>query len=102
MQILTFNNSNFSKLSSGKRTTVRLGMKSFELAPVMLINSETQQSVKADVIEIRNVRFCRLGLSDAISDGFNSEEDLRAELEHCYKQFIDEFAPVTVVRFKII
>jgi len=101
MQKLTFNNSSFKRLRAGKSTTIRLGIKSFELAPVSLLNNETQESIKADIIEIRHVRFCRVGLSDAISDGFNCEEDLIQELERCYKQTIDELAPVTIVRFKV-
>jgi len=94
MQTLTFNNSNFSRLRGGKNTSIRLGMKSLELAPVNLINNDTQESIEANIIDIRHVRFCRLGLSDAISDGFNCEEDLRKELEQCYEQPIDELAPL--------
>lgn len=102
MQTLRFSNANFLKVKQGKSTTIRLGMKCMELEPVTLVNDDTQEEITAGIIEVRHVRFHRLGLLDAVADGFNSEGELRAELEHIYDREIEESDPVTVIRFKVI
>ncbi|WP_085609557.1 ASCH domain-containing protein [Vibrio parahaemolyticus] len=102
-QTLKFTGSNFDRIHKGKTTTIRLGCKCFDLdKPVRLLNEDTNEEVAAQIIEVRHVRFFRLGLLDAVADGFNSEEELRAELERVYQKEVEEADIVTVIRFKKI
>ncbi|MEF1204294.1 ASCH domain-containing protein [Photobacterium damselae] len=101
MQCINFSPKNFSCLSRGKTTTIRLGDKVFCLGPVKLLCSEESKELDSDIIEIKMVRFGDLGLSDAVSDGFNTIESLRRELENCYEKLVSDFEPVTIVRFGI-
>lgn len=100
MQCIKFSPDNFSSLSKGKTTTIRLGDKVFCLGDVKLLCIEEQKELDSEIIEIRLVRFGDLGLSDAVSDGFNTIEELRRELENCYKKLVSDFEPVTIVRFR--
>lgn len=101
MQSINFNEKNFSSLLNGKKTSIRLGHKQFELGDVKLLCDEGSGELDSEIIEIRTVRFGDLGLSEAVMDGFNTIEALRHELENCYKRYISDYDPVTIVRFRI-
>lgn len=101
MQKLNFSNSNYHKLSQGKRTTIRLGSTSLTLGDVALTCDEIMHSTTAEITEVRIIRLSDLGLMDAVNDGFNSIEELRHELEKCYQKCVSMTEIVTQVRFKI-
>ena len=101
MQRLNFSASNYNKLSLGKRTTIRLGSTSLMLGDVALNCDELMTATMADITEVRTLRFSDLGLTDAVNDGFNSVEELRAELEHCYQKCVSVSEVVTQIRFKV-
>lgn len=101
MQTIDFTLQNFTGFDCGKKTSVRLGQKSYQLGPVKLICSEEQLEYDSEIIEIRVVRFGDIGLLEANADGFNTVETLRHELENCYQKYISDYEPVTILRFKI-
>jgi hypothetical protein len=98
---ISFSESNYLKLRAGKTTTIRRAdEKTYQLGPVTLSCPDLGQSIESEVTEIRIVRFGDLGLADAVSDGFNSVEDLRVELQNCYRKLISDFEVVLIIRFK--
>lgn len=101
VQVFNFNKNNFANLSKGKKTTIRLGYKDYRLGHAKLICEDSGTEYDSEVIEIRVVRFGDLGLQEANSDGFNTIEILRNELERCYKKYISDLDVVTLVRFKM-
>ena len=94
--------SNFKSLKQGKKTTVRLDGEEFNLGSTLLVNVSSKDVIKAEITEVRKVRFGDLGLSDAVADGFNSVSELRKELEKCYQKLISDYDVVNVVRFNLM
>lgn len=102
MQRIDFTFSNYVGFGSGvKKTTVRLGYKNYTLGSVKLTCSSEQLSHESEIIEIRKIRFGDIGLREANEDGFNTVAGLRHDLQTCYKRYISDHEPVTIVRFDI-
>ena len=97
-QVINFTQSNFKMIGFGKRTTIRLGVKSINIGPASLV-CDGVGSIEVLVSEVRIVRFGDLGLLDAENDGFNSIEELRDELKRCYQTIISDYDVVTVIGF---
>lgn len=100
MSRIKLNNVNFNKLANGKRTTIRLGEKSYLLGHAA-IESNSGDVQKIVITEVRRIRFGDLGLQEATTDGFNTVDELREELERCYHRCISIAAPVTIVCFEL-
>ena len=101
MQQINFSKINYDKLSQGKCTTVVLGSASLTLGKAFLKTDEAIHGIAAEITEVRIVRLKDLGLTDAVSNGFNSIEELRRDLETCYQKCVSMTEVVTQVRFKI-
>ena len=99
---IDFSESNFNMLKQGKKTTVRLDEEEFSLGEALLVKVASKDVIRAEITEVRKVRFGDLGLSDAVADGFNSVSELRKELEKCYQKPINDYDVVNVVRFNLI
>lgn len=115
-QVIRFSERNYELLKSGKRTTIRLGFRTYKLGRTAFTADSSLQdeifdmaenkthyvffdSLYGDIVDVRLVFFSSLTKRDAIADGFDSLEALKAELEHIYHCSIDDETIVTVVKF---
>lgn len=98
---IDFTPANYSLIAKGKRTTIRLGDKNYELGGVVFTVGTSTSEYTPIITEIRKLRFSRLTLQDALDDGYNSLNALREELQSCYGKFISDREIVTIVRFEV-
>lgn len=115
--VIKFTKSNFEKIRLGKRTTIRMGNTNYLLGPVLLglvIGNDSVFDIsegrriqvcfdclRAEIIEVRHTKFEKVTESDAKADGFDSVEELKAELENCYDCTINGETSVTIIKFKL-
>lgn len=101
-RIIDFTQSNFDKiLQQGKRTTIRLGDKQYDLGGCDFTCEGNSTELTPVITELRTMKFNRLTSSDALMDGFSNIQELREELQQCYGHVVSDFDPVTVVRFEV-
>ena len=102
IQYLRFSKSNFDKIRTGKRSTVRLRQRSYYPGAVTLHCPESGSSITAEILTVEHIAFGALTNAIIQRDGFNSLNDLKSELEHCYQQVLQNSTEVTVVQFELI
>lgn len=100
---LKLTNANFELALMGRKlTSVRLGHKDIAPGLCELVNVETDQKKTINIWYVNRCLLSDLELNDARLDGFNTVEDLKAELRRCYRRFIENREPVTQVHFDLV
>ncbi len=88
-------------LSGKKKSTVRKGIKSYEMGKVVYLTASSKPFAKAKVTKAVVKRVKELSDEDAIKDGFKSKEELIEALRKIYGR-IDESDLVTIIHFELI
>lgn len=100
---ITLNAENFYKASIDKKlSTIRLGNKDISPGPAFLVNDENQAKILVDIWFVNHCLLSDLELNDARLDGFDTMEDLKAELRRCYQRPLQEREVVTQVLFNVV
>ncbi len=88
-------------LSGKKKSTVRKGIKSYEMGKVVYLTASSKPFAKAKITKAVVKRVKELSDEDAIKDGFKSREELIEALRKIYGR-IDESDLVTIIHFELI
>ncbi len=88
-------------LSGRKKSTIRKGIKSYEMGKIVYLTASSKPFAKARVKKAVVKRVKELNDDDAIKDGFESKEDLIKALKRIYGK-IDDADLVTVIHFELI
>ena len=97
-QWLNFNSDNYRKIESGKRTSIRFGIKPLFLGSCVLTDEGiTKSSVIISKLEI--VKYSDITYEHASRDGFSSVNELRAELSSIYGRDFEDKDVFTLVEF---
>ncbi len=98
-QVIGFTKENFDKLSNGKTSTIRFGIKPYSLWTSEFKCVETGRLKPVAIVQLRIVKFKELNNEDAIKDGLNNIDELKEELERIYDVEIKPDSIFTVVDF---
>lgn len=100
---ITLNAENFYKASIDKKlSTIRLGNKDISPGPAFLVNDENQTKILVDIWFVNHCLLSDLELNDARLDGFDTMEDLKAELRRCYQGLLQDREVCTQVLFNVV
>lgn len=100
---ITLNAENFHKASIDKKlSTIRLGNKDISPGPAFLVDTDSQAKLLVDIWFVNHCLLSDLELNDARLDGFDTMEDLKAQLRRCYQCEIREREVVTQVLFNVV
>lgn len=99
--VIDFTKSNYALIAKGKRTTIRLGDKGYQLNECQFTVEGDQSSYAPVITEVRKTKFNRLTPQDAVADGFESLAALRDELQSLYGVLISDFDIITIARFEV-
>ncbi|NPA74831.1 MAG: ASCH domain-containing protein [Euryarchaeota archaeon] len=87
---LNFSEDFTAKILSGeKQATLRLGVKDYAPGEVVIVRAGTAELGSAEIVRVRQLRFCELTDEDARLDGFPDLQALRDALERFYGKFED-------------
>lgn len=100
---ITLNAESFYKASIDKKlSTICLGNKDISPGPALLVNDENQAKILVDIWFVNHCLLSDLELNDARLDGFDTMEDLKAELRRCYQRAIEDREVVTQILFNVV
>ncbi|SDI08644.1 ASCH domain-containing protein [Vibrio xiamenensis] len=100
---LSLSNDNFQRVLAGKKlTTIRLGRKEITPGLALIVNQDTQATLTINIWYVNPVLLSDLELNDARLDGFDTLEDLLANLRSCYQRPIFDYEHATQVHFDVV
>lgn len=100
---LNFSTREFSKIfgSTKKRTTINLSENKSFLSKVVLLCDKKPTQQLAEITEIRVVRFGSITLKVALEHGYESINELKAELIRKYDRVVNSCDVVSIIRFEV-
>ena len=97
---ITLSADNYNKLGGIKTTSIRLGVKGYQLGEATIEHVGTKQCTRCFITKLQAMTVGDLDHRHAIRDGFHSLGELHKELRRCYGSFKSTDL-VTVVTFKL-
>jgi len=88
-------------LSGKKKSTVRKGIKTYDMGGVVYLTASSRPFAKARVVKAVVKRVRELSDEDARKDGFESREELINALKKIYGR-IDDSDLVTIIHFELV
>ncbi len=88
-------------LSGRKKSTVRKGIKSYEIGKIVYLTASNKPFAKARVTKAVVKRIKELSDEDARKDGFENKEELVNALKKIYGR-VDDTDIVTVIHFELV
>lgn len=103
VQEIKLSDENFNKVRLNRKlSTIRLGNKNIEIGEAFLVNTENNTKMLINIWFVNHCLLSDLELNDARLDGFNTMEDLKAELRRCYQRPLQDREVVTQVLFDLV
>jgi hypothetical protein len=84
-------------LSGKKTSTIRLGIRNYSVGPARIVSRDADIGIEITEVELTKVE--RLSVSTAISEGYNSLDELLMALKRFYPE-AGINADVTIVHFR--
>ena len=90
----------FEKLPN-KKTTIRLGRKSYQLGEAVMISTEKDRRCLVNILRVEHCKFANIYESDLQNDGFKDHDDAFEKMQKFYPnmEWDDTY---TVVKFSTI
>lgn len=99
---LNFDESYIRKILEGKKvTTIRKGIRDFEIGERVLITAQNRIYAEVEIKEVKYTQVSKLTEEDAIKDGFLTKEELLKALKKYYDQ-IRSNDTITIIHFKLL
>lgn len=100
---LKLSESNFKLVINNKKmSTIRLGHKEITPGLSFLVNAVTGVKTLINIWYVNHCLLSDLELNDARLDGFDTMEDLKADLRECYQRPIGDREVITQVHFDLV